>query len=160
MQVADHYYVNYRVVRLWKAMMHASWSVVSIQSEYSPTNHTLSMSATNCPHIYNIALANIESAQFPDVKWFTKAATMDHIWNTFIICALLEDCCKCHCVLNVSQTVNQNEHFIDAMSDRNRHMCIYNQPLARQHSCAKCTRCMITVMPANWSPSLSWMVSL
>ncbi|KAG1760901.1 hypothetical protein EDD22DRAFT_848155 [Suillus occidentalis] len=122
-QVVDHYYVNYQVARLWKAMMHA-----------------FCMSATNCTHIYNIALANIESAQFPDTKLFTKATTMDHVWNIFIICALLEDCHKHHYVLNVSQTINQNKCFIDAISDRNQRIYIYNQPLAYQHSCAKCTR--------------------
>ncbi|KAG1900359.1 uncharacterized protein F5891DRAFT_1188674 [Suillus fuscotomentosus] len=122
-QIADHYFVDYGVVRLWKAMMHASCT-----------------SATNCTHIYNIALANAESTQFPGTKWFSKDITMDHVWNTFIICTLLEDCCERHCLLDVSQTVNQNERFIKAMSDRNRRMRTYNQPLARRHFCAKCTR--------------------
>ncbi|KAG2153928.1 hypothetical protein DEU56DRAFT_907395 [Suillus clintonianus] len=53
---------------------------------------------------------------------------------------LLEDCRERHCVLDVGQTINQNERFIEAMSDRNRRMQIYNQPLARRHFCAKCTR--------------------
>ncbi|KAG2051177.1 hypothetical protein BDR06DRAFT_983640 [Suillus hirtellus] len=79
-QIADHYFVDYGVVRLWKAMMHTSCT-----------------SATNCPYIYNIALVNAESTQFPGTKWFSKDITMDHVWNTFIICTLLEDCHKCHC---------------------------------------------------------------
>ncbi|KAG1787092.1 uncharacterized protein HD556DRAFT_1504009 [Suillus plorans] len=122
-QIADHYFVDYGVVRLWKAMMHASCT-----------------SATNCAHIYNIALANVESTQFPGTKWFSKDVTMDHVWNAFIICTLLEDCRERHCLLDVGQTINQNEHFIEAMSDRNRRMRVYNQPLARRHFCAKCTR--------------------
>ncbi|KAG1844952.1 hypothetical protein DFJ58DRAFT_731030 [Suillus subalutaceus] len=92
-QIADHYFVDYQIARLWKAMMHASCT-----------------SATNCAHIYNIALANAESTQFPGTKWFAK------------------------------DTINQNEHFVEAMSDRNRRMRIYNQPLARRHFCVKCTR--------------------
>ncbi|KAG1808063.1 hypothetical protein EV424DRAFT_1350472 [Suillus variegatus] len=121
-QIADHYLVDYGVVRLWKAMMHASCT-----------------SATNCAHIYNITLVNAESAQFPGTKWFSRDVTMDHVWNMFIICTLLEDCRECHCLLNVGQTVNQNKRFIEAMSDRNRHMRVYNQPLAHWHFCAKCT---------------------
>ncbi|KAG1790325.1 uncharacterized protein HD556DRAFT_1310722 [Suillus plorans] len=101
-QIADHYFVDYGVVRLWKAMMHASCT-----------------SATNYTHIYNIALANAESMQFPGTKWFSKDVTMDHVWNTFIICTLLEDCREHHCLLNVGQTINQNECFIEAISDRN-----------------------------------------
>ncbi|KAG1844813.1 hypothetical protein DFJ58DRAFT_664613 [Suillus subalutaceus] len=122
-QIADHYFVDYQIARLWKAMMHASCT-----------------SATNCAYIYNIALANAESTQFPGTKWFAKDVTMDHVWNAFIICTLLEDCREHHCVLNVGQTINQNERFVEAMSDRNRRMRIYNQPLARWHFCVKCTR--------------------
>lgn len=118
MQIADHYFVDYGVVRLWKAMMHASWYVCAC-SESALTDHTLSTSATNYTHIYNIALANAESMQFPGTKWFSKDVTMDHVWNTFIICTLLEDCREHHCLLNVGQTINQNECFIEAISDRN-----------------------------------------
>ncbi|KAG1859677.1 hypothetical protein F4604DRAFT_1930649 [Suillus subluteus] len=64
---------------------------------------------------------------------------MDHVWKTFIICTLLEDSRERHCVLDVSQSINQNEHFIEAMSDKNRCMQMYNQPLACRHFCAKCT---------------------
>ncbi|KAG1856323.1 hypothetical protein C8R48DRAFT_608530, partial [Suillus tomentosus] len=123
LQITEHYFVDYQVVKLWKAMMHTSCT-----------------SATSCAHIYNLALANAESTKFPDTKWFTKEVTMDHVWNAFVICSLLEDCCQRQCVLEVNQRLNQSEHFVEAMLDRNRRMRSYNQPLARRHFCSKCTQ--------------------
>ncbi|KAG1772089.1 hypothetical protein EDD22DRAFT_768787 [Suillus occidentalis] len=122
-QIADHYFVDYQVAKLWKAMMHTSCT-----------------SATSCAHIYNLALAKAESTNFPNTKWFTKDVTMDHVWNAFIITSLLEDCRQHRCILDVDQRQNQSERFTQAMLDRNRRMRLYNQPLARRHFCSKCTR--------------------
>ncbi|KAG1905758.1 uncharacterized protein F5891DRAFT_943283 [Suillus fuscotomentosus] len=65
---------------------------------------------------------------------------MDHVWNAFIICSLLEDCHQCQCILEVNQCLNQSECFVEAMLDQNRRMRSYNQPLACRHFCSKCTR--------------------
>ncbi|KAG2130591.1 hypothetical protein BD769DRAFT_1355680, partial [Suillus cothurnatus] len=91
-QIADHYFVDYQVAMLWKAMMHTSCT-----------------SATSCALIYNLALANEGSMKFPDMKWFTKDVTMDHVWTAFVICSLFEDCHQCQCVLEVNQHLNQSD---------------------------------------------------
>lgn len=141
-QIADHYFVDYQVAKLWKAMMHTSWYVaIYFVSSNVPSDRSItSTSATSCAHIYNLALANAESTNFPNTKWFTKDVTMDHVWNAFIITSLLEDCRQQRCILEVDQRHNQSERFTQAMLDRNRRMRLYNQPLARRHFCSKCTR--------------------
>ncbi|KAG2028670.1 hypothetical protein BDR03DRAFT_1003872 [Suillus americanus] len=121
LQVASHYFVDTRIGRLWKTMM-----------------HTACTSATNCARIYNSAMA--QDNRFPPGWKFSPMVTMDHVWDMFIIMSLLDDSRRRQQALVVPQNIEQALRFQHQMALRNQRMRAYGQPLARRHHCVKCTR--------------------
>ncbi|KAG2152699.1 hypothetical protein DEU56DRAFT_727492 [Suillus clintonianus] len=119
-QVGTHHYVDIGVGQLWKTMMHVACT-----------------SGTNCARIYNSSVSR--QNEFP-LQWPSPEVTLDHVWDTFIIISLLEDCRHRKRSLIVKQTGTQSERFNDAMAHRNQRMRSFGQPDARRHKCTKCCR--------------------
>ena len=63
---------------------------------------------------------------------------MYHIWDTFIISALLEDHERQDTVFQVPHTGDQKDRFKDTMEERNNRFVLYGQPDAVRHVCDKC----------------------
>lgn len=101
------------------------------------TDQVSSTSATNCARIYNSSVSR--QNEFP-LQWPSPEVTLDHVWDTFIIISLLEDCCHRKRSLVVKRSGTQSERFNDAMAHRNQRMRSFRQPDARRHKCTKCCR--------------------
>lgn len=66
--------------------------------------------------------------------------TSDHVWDGFILLALLEDCERHRNLLIIPHGGNQNERLKDVMRTRNRRIQLYGHEEFRRHYCKKCTR--------------------
>ncbi|KAG2034597.1 hypothetical protein BDR03DRAFT_802478, partial [Suillus americanus] len=120
-QVAEHVYIEHQVIELFITSIEVSWT-----------------SATNCARLYNIALRlGKEAPQDYPVRF---VLTSDHVWDGFILLALLEDCECHHTLLIVPHCGNQNEHLKDVMRARNQRIQLYGHEEFRRHYCKKCTR--------------------
>ncbi|KAG1781728.1 hypothetical protein EV702DRAFT_921171, partial [Suillus placidus] len=95
-QVTDHVFMEKDVVELFKIAMDVSWT-----------------SATNCTQLYNMCLSQGKCA--PAGYLIKFKITGDHVWDAFIITALLKDCKHHMCSLTVPQTGNQRDQFMQAM---------------------------------------------
>ncbi|KAG2036145.1 hypothetical protein BDR03DRAFT_934617 [Suillus americanus] len=71
-QVTDHVFMEKSVVELFKTAMDVSWT-----------------SATNCARLYNMCL--LRGKQTPDGYHAKFKITGDHVWDAFVITALLKD---------------------------------------------------------------------
>src|SRR6266576_512309 len=70
-------------------------------------------SATNCAHLYNASLVNTEVTP-RDVDWpFSFMVSDEHVWDAFVILALLEDCKRHSTLLTVPHTGLQKDWFTD-----------------------------------------------
>ncbi|KAF8240956.1 hypothetical protein L208DRAFT_1463092 [Tricholoma matsutake] len=118
-QVGEHQFVENRVVDLWTGQMLLGW-----------------FSASNTAKLYDMALAGnyLQTSNWP---LGTKLTTY-HVWDTFIISALLDDHEKQDTVLQVPHTGDQKDRFKDAVEKHNNKFVLHGQPDAVKHVCNKC----------------------
>ena len=94
-------------------------------------------SATNCSWLYHRSFSRNNS---PPSGWpieFTLST--EHVWDSFTIASLLDDCTRLNSQLVVPDTGLQKDRFTEAMQARNLHFRLYGQP-ELSHRCDKCTR--------------------
>ncbi|KAF8232726.1 hypothetical protein L208DRAFT_1561138, partial [Tricholoma matsutake] len=90
-QIGEHQFAEWRLIQLWITLMFISWT-----------------SATNCACLYDLSLNQSESHS----DWlFGFMLTMEHIWDGFVLWALLEDCQQQSATLNIPHTGAQKDHF-------------------------------------------------
>ena len=106
-------------------------------------------SATNCARLYNVMFAN----HTPPDGWFGFTVTPDHVWDGFVLLALLEDCESRHQRLILPHTGLQRDCFHHAMHSRNLRFRLYHQPESR-HYCSKCMR----IYTGPEGPVIVWVV--
>ena len=95
-------------------------------------------SATNCARLYNASLANTDVTRHVD--WpFSFTVSDEHVWDAFVILALLEDCKRRSTLLTVPHTGLQKDRFTEAISARNIRFRLHGQPELR-HFCHRCLR--------------------
>ena len=75
----------------------------------------------------------------PDGWAFGFTVSPEHVWDSFLILSLLEDCQRRSCRFTVPHTGTQNDQFKTAIRERNTRFRLVSQPEARHH-CDKCTR--------------------
>jgi CxC5 like cysteine cluster associated with KDZ transposases len=125
LQVGEHQFVERRVIHLWRTDMNLAWK-----------------SATNCARSYHTALLNHKE---PPINWkFGFTLKTDHVYDGFVLLALLEDHRARQSTLVVPHTGNQSDRFKAAMQARNARMRLYSQPEIR-HYCSKCMRTYVGV---------------
>ncbi|KAI0348894.1 hypothetical protein OH77DRAFT_1594523 [Trametes cingulata] len=93
-------------------------------------------SATNAAHIYHNSLSGLGDNPETDARHRLRT---EHVWDGFILNALLKDAKERAYVLRVPDTGEQKDRFTDAMRARNRHMQRAGQP-EFNHYCTRCTR--------------------
>lgn len=120
LQVAEHQFVERKLVNLWITLMVVSWT-----------------SATNCARFYNVALRGDHRAP-PDWQ-FGSTLNSEHVYNGFIILSLLEDRSLRQESLSMPHGGLDKDRYKVAMQARNIWMRLYSQP-ELQHYCKKCTR--------------------
>lgn len=86
-----------------------------------------------------MALADHQRLQKSEWSFGTKLTT-DHVWDGFIISALLKDHKEMGTILRVPQTGDQKDRFKSAMEARNNRIVLNGQPDAVRHVCDKCMR--------------------
>ena len=95
-------------------------------------------SATTCGRLYNASLAKTHGSS-PPADWpFNFTVSTDHIWDVFVILALLGDCQGHSATLKVPHTGKQKDHFMTAVQACNIHFCLNGQP----ELCHFCHRCL------------------
>jgi hypothetical protein len=94
---------------------------------------------SNAARLYNTTLTNKHHLQHDEWKFGVKLTT-NHVWDAFIIFALLEDCDKQKKILRVPHSGEQDNRFKEAMEARNRRIILLGQPDAVRHACNKCMR--------------------
>lgn len=120
-QVADHVYVEDRVINQFISSMLLAWT-----------------SARNCANIYNTS--NPPNAEYSKLGWPLKLELRsEHVWDAFVLLALLEDRQLEKKRLVVPNDGEQSERFLAAMQERNLRMRTVGQPELR-HTCAKCVK--------------------
>ncbi|KAG2120003.1 hypothetical protein BD769DRAFT_1672044 [Suillus cothurnatus] len=120
-QVTDHVFMEKGVVELFKTAMDVSWT-----------------SATNCARLYNMCLS--QGKQTPEGYHIKFEITGDHVWDAFVITALLKDSKHRMHSLTVPQTGDQRDRFTKAMMDRNCRIRLYGYEDVCRHHCNRCTR--------------------
>ncbi|KAG1725787.1 uncharacterized protein EDB91DRAFT_1254595 [Suillus paluster] len=99
------------------------------------------VSAQACANIYDSALSMRDENQLQDAGWqFGFKLKNEHIWDTFIILALTEDCDRCGVLLDVPNDGAQTHRFPAAMQARNERIVYEGQPELRHY----CDTCMWT----------------
>ncbi|THV06144.1 hypothetical protein K435DRAFT_816015 [Dendrothele bispora CBS 962.96] len=111
-QAGEHQFVEDKLVDSWITMMLLGW-----------------FSASNCAEHYNMSLSAQDWEDPTDWQFSLKVA-MEHVWDAFIIKALLEDCEHHETLLTIPHTGNQDQRFTTAMQARNK----------VPHACDKCIR--------------------
>jgi hypothetical protein len=120
LQVAEHQFVEKKLVNLWIMLMVVSWT-----------------SATNCACFYNAALGGKNHTP-PDWQ-FRSTLISEHVYNGFLILSLLEDHTLQGKILSVPHGGLDKDRYKAVMQARNIRMRLYSQP-ELQHYCTKCTR--------------------
>ncbi|KAJ6505310.1 hypothetical protein C8R45DRAFT_1091049 [Mycena sanguinolenta] len=108
-QVREHQFAELKLVNMWTSSMLLGW-----------------FSATNCAKLYDVALsdhANLETGGWQ----FGLKLTPNHIWDSFIIKTLLEDCDKNQKPLQVNHVDDQNIRFHAVMEERNQQIILLGQ---------------------------------
>ncbi|KAF8884482.1 hypothetical protein BD779DRAFT_1443171, partial [Infundibulicybe gibba] len=119
-EVGKHQFVERDVLNLFVGMMLISWT-----------------SATNGSRIYDTCLSH--SKNQPPSWPFNFQLRTEHVWDGFVILALLEDLDKQSEFLVVPHTGDQKDRFTLAMQKRNQAMAHSGQP-EWAHWCNKCCR--------------------
>lgn len=99
---------------------------------------TIRTSATNCARLYNTCIRKDKDVPY-DYPIASKM-TVEHVWDAFVLLALLEDCERQGTLLIVPHSGNQNVRFRTAMQARNRRIQASGYDDFRRHYCKKCTR--------------------
>ncbi|EIW53439.1 uncharacterized protein TRAVEDRAFT_174254 [Trametes versicolor FP-101664 SS1] len=118
-QVAEHTFVERRVLELFTTLSLLSW-----------TSHT------NSAHIYDRALSGLDAKTRRIARYHLRT---EHVSDGFVILALLKDARDRQYVLHVPQEGDQSVRFSAAMKARNDHMRASGQP-EFLHCCDKCVR--------------------
>lgn len=118
-QVAEHTFVERAVLQHFLTLTLLSWT-----------------SATNAAHIYHQSLAQLSPEQQSNPSYQLRT---EHVWNGFVINALLKDAARRQYVLQVPHTGDQKDRFTAAMRARNEHIRRSGQP-EFTHYCTKCVR--------------------
>lgn len=120
-QVGEHQFVEEKVVALWTGQMLLGW-----------------FSASNAAKLYDMAMARdyLKGSKWP----FGTKLTTNHVWDGFILAALLADHQRQGTCLQVPHTGEQKDRFKAAMESQNEHIVLYGQPGAVRHVCHKCMR--------------------
>lgn len=118
-QVAEHTYVESRVLELFKTLALFSWT-----------------SWTNAAHIYDRALSQLTPARRQIARYRLRT---EHVGDGFVIYALLKDARDLGYILRVPHEGDQQDRFTAAMHERNNHMQRSGQP-EFLHTCDKCLR--------------------
>lgn len=118
-QVAEHTFVDLRVLNLFNAQCVFAWT-----------------SATNASHIYHEALSGLTLDDRSTARFHLRT---EHVWDGFVIVALLKDAGERGHTLIVPHTGDQKDRFTSAMDTRNAHMRRNGQP-EYAHWCTKCVR--------------------
>ncbi|KAK7022886.1 hypothetical protein VNI00_016873 [Paramarasmius palmivorus] len=121
LQVGEHQFVEDAVAATWTSTMVLGW-----------------FSATNGAHLYNQTLAMRDEVLPPDWK-IGKTIETAHVWDAFIINALLQDSIKRGKELEVPHTGDQCDRFKAAMERRNCRIVEEGQEEIA-HACDKCMR--------------------
>ncbi|KAF8230269.1 hypothetical protein L208DRAFT_1476566 [Tricholoma matsutake] len=118
-QVREHQFVEEKVVALWTGQMLLGW-----------------FSASNAAKLYDMAMARdyLKGSEWP----FGTKLTTNHVWDGFILAALLADHQWQGTCLQVPHTGEQKDRFKAAMESQNEHIVLYGQPGAVHHVCHKC----------------------
>ncbi|KAK7016189.1 hypothetical protein VNI00_018973 [Paramarasmius palmivorus] len=140
------YHNNYRVVdgtRIYysttpKYLQVGEHQFVEDAATWTSTMVLRWFSATNGAHLYNQTLAMHDEVLPPDWK-IGKTIETAHVWDTFIINALLQDSIKCGEELEVPHTSDQCDRFKAAMERQNRRIVEEGQEEIA-HACNKCMR--------------------
>lgn len=118
-QVAEHVYVETRVLKLFTALALLSWT-----------------SSTNAAHVYHLALSQLDSNR-DSVALFQLRP--EHLWDGFVILALLKDASERNYSLRVPNSGDQADRFTAATDARNEFMRCAGQT-EYNHWCTKCVR--------------------
>ncbi|KAF8059881.1 hypothetical protein FPV67DRAFT_1453519 [Lyophyllum atratum] len=110
MQVGEHHFVEEKVVKLWTSQMLLGW-----------------FSASNAARLYEMALTVQQHPTRGDWQ-FGGELTTKHVWDAFIISALLDDHQSQNTILQVPHTGDQKDRFNTAMVDRNNKFILTGQP--------------------------------
>ncbi|KAG2016509.1 hypothetical protein CC2G_009673 [Coprinopsis cinerea AmutBmut pab1-1] len=123
LQVADHHFVEYRLVQMWKANMNLAW-----------------MSASNCAATYKQMFTNEITSNFPKEWGFEVSLSGRHVYDAFTLSSLLEFY-QLHekTALVVPHDGEQANRFDSAVRQRNQQIRDFGQP-ALGHACSKCVR--------------------
>lgn len=76
---------------------------------------------------------------FPDNWQFGTTLTGTHVWDAFILQALLEDRIRNSTILQIPHVGNQDERFMAAMQERNERIILEGQD-EMPHYCDRCMR--------------------
>ena len=71
---------------------------------------------------------------------FGSKLTTNHVWDAFIIWALLNNHQHNNTTLQVPHIGDKKDHFKAGMEERNKRIIFYGQPDAVRHVCNKCCR--------------------
>jgi hypothetical protein len=113
-----------------------SWQVFILHNLFLHLNVSYRTSATNCARLYNLSLSDT----VPPEDWaFGFLVTTEHVWDAFVILALLEDHESWSKTLVVPHIGAQKDCFTDALRARNLRFRLHGQPELR-HCCKKCLR--------------------
>ncbi|TCD71044.1 hypothetical protein EIP91_000543 [Steccherinum ochraceum] len=126
-QVAQHYYMEIRLIELFTNMMVSSWT-----------------SATNCARIYNNALTRDDLRSYRPLKWCRMQLDVDDVWNGFFLQALLLDNYERREVDPNTPTLSlphdagsQTTRLQPALQERNKRM-VFERQEHWNHACDKC----------------------
>jgi hypothetical protein len=103
------------------------------------TLHVRRVSATNCARTYELAQARRDSGELHEDWQFGSKLTTEHVWDAFVILALLEDHEKQGTRLQVPHIGKQKDRFTAEMAQRNERIVRDGQPEIA-HYCNKCMR--------------------
>lgn len=71
---------------------------------------------------------------------FGAQLTTEHVWDGFVIYALLQDKLRNQQRLQVPHNGSQSDRLTNAMKARNKEIILYGQPDSITHACDKCVR--------------------
>jgi hypothetical protein len=140
-QIGGHQYAERKLAGSWISLMLVAQYVQGLFLPTHMLNHDqLSVSATNCSRVYDMALSGQEEQDFAAGSWqFGSLLTTDHVWDAFIILTLLDYHDRRNTCLQAPHTGDQKDRFTAAMTARNVEVIVSGQDVV-DHCCDKCMR--------------------